>query len=61
MGAYGGTAEASKSASGIVQPVCTDYPAMDFNKDCKVDFEDFALFTQSWLDCNLDLPEACWE
>ncbi|MHA1713123.1 MAG: hypothetical protein ACTSW4_03645 [Candidatus Ranarchaeia archaeon] len=61
MGAYGGTAEASKSPSGIIEPVCTEYPAMDFNKDCKVDFEDFAVFTQSWLECNLDPPEACWD
>lgn len=43
------------------QIFCTSKPAMDFNKDCKVDFEDFALFTQSWLDCNLDPPETCWE
>jgi len=61
MGAYGGTAEASKSPSGIVEPVCTEYPAMDFNKDCRVDFQDFAVFTQAWLDCNLDPPEACWQ
>ncbi len=61
MGAYGGTAEASKSPSGIIQTVCTEYPAMDFNKDCKVNFEDFARFTISWLECNLDPPQACWE
>lgn len=61
MGAYGGTAEASKSTSGIVEPICTEYPAMDFNKDCKVDFRDFGDFCQSWLECNLDPPEACWE
>ena len=61
MGAYGGTAEASKSPSGIIEPVCTEYPVMDFNKDCKVDFEDFALFAKSWLDCNIEPPSACWE
>lgn len=61
QGAYGGTPEASKSPSGIIEPICTEYPTMDFNKDCKVNFEDFALFTQEWLDCNLDPPEACWE
>ena len=61
MGAYGGTAEASKSPSGIIETICTSYPTMDFNHDCKVDFEDFATFTQSWLDCNLDPPSACWE
>lgn len=61
MGAYGGTVEASKSPSGIIEPICSEYPAMDFNKDCKVDFEDFAMFSQTWLDCNLDPPEACRE
>ncbi|MCK4293155.1 MAG: hypothetical protein KAY65_08145 [Planctomycetes bacterium] len=61
IGAYGGTAEASKSPTGIVEPVCAEYPAMDFDKDCRVGFKDFALFAQSWLDCNLDPPEACWE
>lgn len=61
IGAYGGTAQASKSTSGIVEPVCTHYPTMDYNKDCKVDFKDFAMLAQTWLDCNLDPPEACWE
>lgn len=61
QGVYGGTAEASKSPSGVVEPVCPEYPDMDFNKDCKVDFGDFALFAPSWLECNFDPPEACWE
>ena len=61
MGAYGGSGEASKSPTGIIDPICTNYPAMDFNKDCKVDFQDFAIFTQSWLECNLDPSESCWE
>jgi len=64
MGAYGGTVEASKSTGGSGPeplPYCTEYPVMDFNHDCKVDFRDFALFIQSWLDCNLDPPSACWE
>lgn len=61
QGVYGGTAEASKSPSGIIETVCTNYPAMDFNKDCKVNFEDFAVFSQEWLYCNLDPQEACWE
>ena len=60
MGYYGGTTEASKSTSGIVQTVCTQYPAMDFNKDYKVDFADFTEFCDSWLECNLDPPELCW-
>jgi len=60
QGAYSGTSEASKSPSGIVKPFCKKYPAMDFNKDCRVDFEDFALFIRSWLDCNLDPQIVCW-
>jgi parallel beta-helix repeat protein len=61
IGSYGGTSQASKSPSGIVQPVCTEYPAMDFNKDCKADYKDFAIFVQSWLQCNLDPPSECGE
>lgn len=44
-----------------IPATCTEYPAMDFNKDCKVDFRDLAIFLDSWLECNLDPPEACWE
>ena len=61
QGVYGGTAQASKSPSGVVEPVCTELPAMDYNQDCKVDFADLAVFCLSWLECNLDPPEACWE
>jgi hypothetical protein len=61
QGVYGGTAEASKSATGIIVPVCMEYTAMDFNKDCKVDFIDFAMFCHSWLECKLDPPSACLE
>ncbi len=43
------------------EPFCVIRPAMDFNGDCKVDFADFALFTQSWLECNLAPRSACWE
>jgi hypothetical protein len=59
MGFYGGTSEASKSTSGIVQPVCIEYTPMDLNKDCKVDLQDFALFAQGWLDCHIDPQSAC--
>jgi hypothetical protein len=57
MGAYGGTAEASKSLGGLK---CVEYPAMDFNHDCKVDQADLDLFMQHWLECGLDDPNACW-
>jgi hypothetical protein len=55
LGAYGGTAEASKSEGG-----CREYPPMDFNKDCKVDQADLDLFLEHWLECGLDDPNACW-
>jgi len=47
MGAYGGTAEASKSYFG--KPVCETIVAGDINGDCKVDFWDLALMTTHWL------------
>jgi hypothetical protein len=57
LGAYGGTAEASKSLGGLK---CVEYPAMDFNHDCQVDQADLDIFMQHWLDCGLDDPNACW-
>lgn len=47
MGAYGGTAEASKSYFG--QPVCETIVAGDINGDCKVDFSDFEIMALHWL------------
>ena len=44
-----------------ISPVCLAPVQGDLNGDCKVDFADFALFAQNWLDCNLDPPSACWE
>jgi len=61
IGAYGGTAQASKSTSGIVEPVCISPPAADLNGDCRVDFLDFAAMASGWLDCGLDPQTACWE
>jgi hypothetical protein len=58
MGAYGGTAEASKSEGP--KPMCTKYPEMDFNHDCKVNQVDLDTFMQHWLECNLDPEDACW-
>jgi hypothetical protein len=48
MGAYGGTAEASKSYFG--EPVCETIIAGDINGDCKVDFLDFILLVAHWLE-----------
>jgi hypothetical protein len=59
MGAYGGTAEASKSPTGIVVPFCQNPPRMDFTNDCKVDLADFAVFASDWLACGIDPPSAC--
>ncbi|UCG56164.1 MAG: hypothetical protein JSU70_14980 [Phycisphaerales bacterium] len=47
MGAYGGTAEASKSYFG--EPICETVVAGDINGDCKVDNEDFSLLALHWL------------
>lgn len=47
--------------SSAFGPVCVAPVQGDINDDCKVDFTDFVLLTQNWLDCNLDPPSACWE
>jgi hypothetical protein len=49
MGAYGGTAEASKSYFG--ESICETIIAGDLNGDCKVDFKDFQLMAiHYWLE-----------
>jgi len=48
MGAYGGTAEASKSYFG--EPVCETIVAGDINGDCIVNLKDFALMASHWLE-----------
>jgi hypothetical protein len=50
MGAYGGTAEASKS--WFDTPVCETIIAGDINGDCKVDYLDFAFMAMHWLEGN---------
>jgi hypothetical protein len=47
MGAYGGTAEASKSYFG--GPVCETQIPGDINGDCRVDAEDLAILARNWL------------
>jgi Tol biopolymer transport system component len=39
----------------VPPPACVDPPSEDLNSDCKVDFEDFAIFANSWLDDYEDL------
>ena len=46
MGAYGGTAEASKSFFG--KPVCETIVAGDINGDCQVDFKDLVILMRHW-------------
>ena len=48
MGAYGGTAEASKSYFG--KPPCEIIVAGDINGDCIVNFKDFAIMALHWLE-----------
>jgi predicted outer membrane repeat protein len=47
MGAFGGTAEASKSY--FRQPACETVVAGDLNGDCRVDFKDMAILLMHWL------------
>jgi len=55
IGTYGGTEYASKSIW------CYEFPLGDLNKDCIVNLVDYALFTKSWLECNLVRSEDCWD
>jgi len=48
MGAYGGTAQASKSYFG--QPLCETVIAGDINGDCHVDIADVILLLDHWLE-----------
>jgi hypothetical protein len=56
MGAYGGTAEASKSYFG--EPVCETIVAGDINGDCRVDLSDFAIISSHWLQRGIDFVNA---
>ena len=47
MGAFGGTAEASKSYFG--GPVCETIVAGDIDGDCRVDFRDMSILLLRWL------------
>jgi hypothetical protein len=49
------------TAVGGWTPDCGDwgFHAMDFNKDCYVNFEDFALFAAEWLKCTDPTVEGC--
>ncbi|MHC4283687.1 MAG: hypothetical protein ACYSWZ_12045, partial [Planctomycetota bacterium] len=45
----------------LTSKICTNPIFHDFDGDCQVDFTDLAIFCSSWLQCNLDPPEACWQ
>jgi len=51
MGAYGGTAEASKSYFGA--PPCETIIAGDINGDCRVDIADVIILLDHWLQSGL--------
>ena len=38
---------------------CPEYPLMDFSGNCRVGIEDFVIFSQSWLQCNLEPQSLC--
>ena len=40
---------------------CINQPENDLNGDCKVDFQDFVIFTSEWLNCGFADPNACWQ
>ena len=50
MGAYGGTAEASKSYFN--KPPCETIVAGDINGDCIIDFRDFCIMALHWCEDN---------
>jgi len=54
MGAYGSTAESSKSYFG--EQICETIVAGDINGDCNVNFLDFRLMALHWLENNSQPP-----
>lgn len=36
-----------------------NYPAGDFNQDCLIDLQDFAIFCREWLDCTAPDISGC--
>ncbi len=47
------------SADEVRWLLCARPPRGDLNRDCRVDFVDFAILASSWLDCGLMVPELC--
>ncbi|MFH1614722.1 MAG: hypothetical protein ABIG61_06535 [Planctomycetota bacterium] len=46
---------------GTIQPECGDwgYKHGDLDRNCKVDFKDFAIFAEDWLECTVPEEEGC--
>jgi beta propeller repeat protein len=38
---------------------CASWLPSDVNGDCKINFADVAVMAASWLECDLDPPQAC--
>ncbi len=49
----------SDALSLIKSIKCSGKISGDLNNDCKVDFDDFVILAENWLDCNLEFQEAC--
>jgi hypothetical protein len=47
------------AVSVTISDSCTSQLPMDFNWDCYVNLADFAIFAQSWLDCNNPNDPSC--
>ncbi|MBI9019161.1 MAG: hypothetical protein JEZ07_18070 [Phycisphaerae bacterium] len=43
----------------VEDPICVAIPQGDFNGDCVVSLEDFALFTSEWMQCNWVPASVC--
>jgi uncharacterized repeat protein (TIGR03803 family) len=61
---YGMTGEGGNSGNGVIFAIdvpvtCVNPPAADLNGDCKVDFQDFAIMANQWLECGLEPLSAC--
>jgi len=53
--------DALRVVTGTPEPLCIYQLAGDINRDCRVDFLDFAMMAENWLiDCNVEPPDlAC--
>jgi len=63
-GLQGWWAHAMKSRVQLTilgEPECTEPIKGDLNNDCMVDMRDLAEIGKTWLQCNLDPPEDCWQ